>query len=336
MDKGVALMGFPEMAAHTLQVLFGTKQALDSATAQPVGPLDGTNFVGPLLALSAGMLVVLLVLQALGSAVGEAFGLKRSKKEKFAHTFSEMCYYMFSVIALSRLCWGASWFWPSGWHEVMFDGRVQKAEGLKPYTAPADLKFFYMLETSYYISSFALLLVRPKKKDFAEMAFHHVVTASLQLLSYSTGYMRIGAVVMYVHDIFDPFMLFAKCSHYVKIPLLPDISFVCCTIAFAVPRLYFYPIAIYNAWRGVCVGNASCPGGVWDKTPVEFTLIGLLMALLPIHVFWFAMILKVLKHALISAGVQGDVRSDSEGEDEPARKDPADPTKSKTVTKKKN
>jgi hypothetical protein len=41
------------------------------------------------------------------------------------------------------------------------------------------------------------------------------------------------------------------------------------------------------------------------------------------------MILMVLKNALVSSGVQGDVRSDSEGEDEPARKDPADPTKAK-------
>jgi len=322
-------LSFPAMAEHTVQVLLGNKQALDPATAQPVGPLDGTGFVGPLLLISCGMLLVLLILQQVGAVLGGSFGLKRGRKEKFAHTFSEMCYYIMSVVCLSRLCWNASWFWPAGWPEVMFDGRVQQAPGLQPYTTPADLKMFYMVETSYYISSFALLLVRPKKKDFIEMAFHHVVTAFLLLLSYTTGYMRIGAVVMYLHDIFDPFMLFAKCTHYLKIPVVPDISFVCCTIAFAIPRLYLYPIAIYHAWSGVCVGSASCPGGVWDKTPVEFSLIGLLMALLPIHVFWFVMILKVLKSALASSGVQGDVRSDSEGEDDSSSRDPPDPTKAK-------
>jgi len=310
------LMSYPEMAAHTMQVLLGNKLALDPATAHPVGPLDGTNFVPPLLAFSAIMLVVLLVLQQIGAVVGGLLGLKRSKKTKFAHTFSEMCYYSMSVICLSRLCWDASWFWPSGWHEVMFDGRVQQVSALQPYTAPADLKIFYMIATSYYASSFILLAVRPKKKDFVEMAFHHVVTASLLLLSYTTGYMRIGMVVMYLHDIFDPFMLFAKCTHYAKIPVLPDISFALCAVAFAVPRLYFYPIAIHNAWSGVCVGSASCPGGVWDKTRVEYSLIGLLIALLPIHVFWFIMIMKILIAALTSKGVQGDVRSDSEGEDE--------------------
>ena len=78
------------------------------------------------------------------------------------------------------------------------------------------------------------------------------------------------------------------------------------------------------------MGNKTCPGGVWDKTPVEFSLIGLLVALLPIHVFWFIMIVKVLVTALSSKGVQGDVRSDSEGEDESATRDPPDPAKKHT------
>ncbi len=34
-------------------------------------------------------------------------------------------------------------------------------------------------------------------------------------------------------------------------------------------------------------------GGIWDKTPVEFSLIALLAMLLPIHCLWFYMILRV-------------------------------------------
>ena len=307
------LMGVAEMAAHTWQVLLGRTPALDSTTAQPVGPAD-SDWGALLLDLCVCMLLVLLALEQCGAAVGQALGL-REAKQKFAHAFAEMCYYTASLCCLSRMCRSAAWFWPAGWHEVMFDGRVQKVTGLAPYTAPADLKFFYLVETSYYVASFALLLARPRKKDFAQMAFHHVVTAALLVLSYCIGYMRIGAVVMFLHNIFDPFMLFAKCAHYVGVRVLPDVSFVCCAVAFAVPRLCLYPIAIHNAWLGACVGTVSCPGGVWDKTLVEFTLILLLLALLPIHVFWLGMILRVLRTALSGTGVQGDVRSDSEDED---------------------
>ena len=122
----MAVAAFLASGAHTMQVLLGNKPALDPKTAQPVGPLDGTAFLVPLAASSVVMLVVLLVMQHLGYIVGRVMGLKGSAKTKFGHTFSELCYYTMSVLCLFRLCWDAGWFWPSGWHEVMHDGRVQK------------------------------------------------------------------------------------------------------------------------------------------------------------------------------------------------------------------
>jgi hypothetical protein len=35
--------------------------------------------------------------------------------------------------------------------QVMYDGRVQRAEGLAPYTAPAEMKFWYMVEAGWYL-----------------------------------------------------------------------------------------------------------------------------------------------------------------------------------------
>jgi len=306
-----------ELLSYTADVLVGQKKALDVASAQPIGPKDDLSSVTQLLQLSMLMLVALLVAEYIGKLVGSFGGLKRGKLKRFASTFSELSYYTFSVFSLTKICWSSTWFWPSGWSEVMYDGRVQKIATLEAYTVPADLKCFYIFETSYYLSSFILLLIRKKKKDFWQMAFHHIVTSLLLLLSYSTGYIRIGAVVMILHNVFDPFMLVAKCTHYMNIPLIPDISFACCAVTFAVSRLYYYPVSIYFAWIGVCAGNSTCPGGAWDKSPVEFSLIALLAALLPVHVLWFKMILKVLHSALLQAGVKGDVRSDSEDEEEP-------------------
>ena len=307
-----------ELLSYTADVIVGKRKALDVKSAQPVGPKDDLSSFSQLIQLSLVMLVALLLAEYIGKLFGSMAGLKRGKLKRFASTFSELVYYTFSVFCLSTICWSSKWFWPSGWSEVMYDGRVQNIPDLEAYTVPADLKCFYLFETSYYFSSFILLLVRKKKKDFSQMAFHHIVTSLLLLLSYSTGYIRIGAVVMILHNVFDPFMLVAKCTHYMNVPLVPDIAFACCTITFAVSRLYYYPLSIYFAWIGVCTGNTTCSGGVWDKTLVEFSLIGLLAALLPVHLIWFKMILKVLQSAVLQAGVKGDVRSDSEDEDEPA------------------
>lgn len=260
-----------------------------------------------------------------------------------------------SICMHLRLTYDCEWLWPSGWPAVMHDGRVQLDAALGPYQIPAAVKVYYIMEACWYSSGFCLLLLcvcvrggaasaprasprphrsrsppprpspRPphrykKKKDFAEMCAHHIITFSMLFLSYSTGYIRIGLVVIILHNAFDPFLHLAKCTHYIDLPVVPDVSFACCALSFSITRLYFYPQAIWYAWAGVCADTATCPGGLMDKTPVEFTLIGLLWALVPIHVMWFFMIIKVLKKALTNGKAQGDVRSDSEDdEDEPKK-----------------
>jgi ceramide synthetase len=196
----------------------------------------------------------------------------------------------------------------------MHDGRVQLDSDLKAYQLPAAVKIYYLLESGWYFSGFVLLLMYKRKKDFVEMATHHIVTFLLLFLSYNTGYIRVGLVVIILHNAFDPFLHLAKCTHYVNIPVLPDVSFACCALSFTITRLFFYPQAIWYAWAGVCAGTATCPGGTMDKTGVEFTLIGLLWALVPIHIVWWFMILKVLKKALLHGAAQGDNRSDSDSE----------------------
>jgi len=139
--------------------------------------------------------------------------------------------------------------------------------------------------------------------------------------SYMIGNVRIGIVVYLLHNAFDPFLHLAKCCHYLKIPIIPDVSFASCAVIFAVSRLYYYPIAIWHAWTGVCPQTYKvCEGGIGGRSLSETSLIGLLSALVPIHLLWFYMILRVIKKSLLSSGVQGDVRSDSEDEEDEEEK----------------
>jgi len=323
-----------ELAFHALMVFVGLRAPMDPTTAQPVGPKEElSKFLLDTGVACVAMTVVLLMIRSLGVSIAvKVAGFRPPKKDpkgrwilpkktkSFRDAFVELFYYTCSLAAMCRVAWREDWFWPSGWEKVMFDGRVQLTSPLPPYTVPADFKFLYLMETSYYLAGFALLVLQKLKKetrkDFVEMAAHHLITAALLSLSFNTGYMRIGLVVMFLHNCFDPFLHFAKLAKYMNLPLLPDVSFVICAVTFFVSRLYYYPTAIWHAWMGVCNHSASCPGGVWDKTPVETTLIVLLMALIPIHCLWFYMILQVLKKAIMSMGVQGDVRSDSEEEED--------------------
>jgi hypothetical protein len=315
---------------RTAQVLLGIVPPHSLATPGPTRLSGGgAGLVASTLPFLFSTVIVscyALTLEAIGFQVGKALGLRPGKAKRFSAAMTECLHYTLMLFVALGCFWRENWLWPSGWHEVMHDGRVHMVKGqnndvpLGVYEVPAELQFYYSIELGWYLQGFIRLLLEGGRTDCLEMAFHHIVTGMLICLSWSTGYIRIGIVVLILHNLFDPFLHLAKCTHYLKWPVVPDVSFGICVITFAVSRLYFYPQAIWQAWMGVCVGNATCPGGTWDKTAVEFYLMALLFALLPIHCLWFFMLLKVLKKALLSSGVQGDVRSDSEDEEEPEDK----------------
>jgi len=314
-----ALEDLVVMAQRTLQVCLGSAPV--HSVSDP-GPLRSIRLWSLYDAVPLMVLIVLLFLlvqafEFLGQAVGYMCRLHESKQARFKESFSELLYSSMSIFVALRVAGiKTSWLWPSGWNEVMHDGRNQLAAGLLPYTVPAEIKFYYMMELGWYSSSLPKVFVSRRKKDVFEMLAHHVVTSLLLGLSLATGYLRIGMVVLLLHNAFDPFLHLAKCTKYLEVPLVPDVAFALCAATFFVSRLILYPQAIYAAWSGVCTGVETCPGGVWDKTPVEFSLLGLLAALLPIHCLWFNMILKVLRKALLKSSVQGDVREDTDSDED--------------------
>lgn len=122
-----------------------------------------------------------------------------------------------------------------------------------------------------------------------------------------------GIVVMVCHSMFDPFLNSAKCYHYMfrktsPLHVLADLNFALCAITFFIFRFGFYPYAIY------CTVSHQLPEKMWvsNATNTENVLKLMLVLLLPIHAYWFYLILKVLRGALGGGTVQGDARSDAD------------------------
>jgi hypothetical protein len=121
---------------------------------------------------------------------------------------------------------------------------------------------------------------------------------------------------MVCHSAFDPFLNAAKCFHYIfpkKSPwhMLADVNFAVCAIVFFVFRFIMYPQVI---WAALFSGQELSD---WANCSyVENSLKVMLCLLLPIHAFWFYLIMRVLIKALGGGTVQGDARSDDEDEEE--------------------
>jgi ceramide synthetase len=75
-------------------------------------------------------------------------------------------------------------------------------------------KLFYQVGFGSYAYATISVFVEPRQKDFAMMVAHHLVTLFLISSSYFHGFFRVGAPILLLHDMSDPFMELAKMFLY--------------------------------------------------------------------------------------------------------------------------
>merc|ERR1711935_602063 len=147
----------------------------------------------------------------------------------------------------------------------------------------------------------------PRKSDFHIMACHHVLTMILVGFSAVIGHTRIGVLVMFLHDLSDTLLHGSKILHYSlegsHWHIMCDVSFATFALVFFVTRLMLYPYLIFEAASLLEQAGPSF---------MKRALIAALSMLVFFHMYWFFLIMKILKEAIMGGEVQGDVRGDDE------------------------
>uniref|UniRef100_A0A803YEU0 TLC domain-containing protein n=1 Tax=Meleagris gallopavo TaxID=9103 RepID=A0A803YEU0_MELGA len=171
-----------------------------------------------------------------------------------------------------------------------------------------SLFWYYMLELSFYCSLVFTLPFDVKRKDFKEQIVHHAATIFLISFSYCANYIRIGTLVMVIHDASDCFLEPTKIFNYMKWKKTCDSLFMIFSAVFLISRLvifpytvlyntYYYSMEIFQPFFGYYFVNA------------------LLITLQLLHIFWSCLIIHMVYKFMLQGTMEKDMRSETEESD---------------------
>nr|XP_055059668.1 ceramide synthase 2 isoform X1 [Misgurnus anguillicaudatus] len=167
--------------------------------------------------------------------------------------------------------------------------------------------WYYMLELGFYWSLLLCVSIDVKRKDFKEQIVHHFATIFLLGFSYCSNYIRIGTLVMLVHDSSDFLLESAKMFNYAGWKKACDSLFVIFAAVFLVSRLVVFPSKIIYTTLVLSME-------VFQPFVGYYFFNALLLVLQALHIYWAYLILRMIYKFLFLGKLDKDERSDVESE----------------------
>ncbi|XP_058019639.1 ceramide synthase 4-like isoform X2 [Ahaetulla prasina] len=168
---------------------------------------------------------------------------------------------------------------------------------------------YYLLQFSTYCSMIITIPFDVKQKDFSMTMTHHVITIVLSSFSYCLNFIRIGSVIMFLHDASDILLYSAKMFNYLKWRKTCNTLFVIFSVLFLFFRGIVFPYKVlYNTYYYLAEVHQPYFGYYFFNA--------FLMVLYLLDVLWSCIIILMIYRFLIHGKLEKDVRSDSEGSEE--------------------
>jgi hypothetical protein len=156
-------------------------------------------------------------------------------------------------------------------HNYWYDVEQVWIPAPKFQTHSALLKYFYVTQLSVWIvTCLSHVFFEEAHKDYLVMFVHHLVTIFLVSTSYASNTLRIGLLIVLLHDASDISVDLLKMCNYCKLDgaknlFLVEITFTLMMITWAYFRLYFFPFVIMRTVIVDMVPNV-CPNGFpWNN-----------------------------------------------------------------------
>ncbi|KAH9605119.1 hypothetical protein KSS87_000450 [Heliosperma pusillum] len=202
-----------------------------------------------------------------------------------------------------------AWVLRITYREPWFTDIHEYFRGWPTHELKLPLKLFYMCQCGFYIYSIAALLTwETRRKDFAVMMSHHVITVLLIGYSYLTRFFRVGSIVLALHDASDVFMEAAKIFKYSEKELAASIFFGFFAVSWLVLRLIYFPFWVIRA-TSYLMGDYLKLSEPYPRS-LYYVFNTMLLMLLVFHLYWWILICSMIRRQLKNKGKVGeDIRS---------------------------
>ena len=133
--------------------------------------------------------------------------VQKSPVDKFTETMFRWTYYSGALLYGAIVVMSKPWFWDLN----------QCWIGYPRHPVDSDIYYYYLVQLSFYMYLSISQFSDVKRKDFWQMLVHHVATILLLLFSWTSQFIRIGALILLLHDAVDHWMEAAKICRYLKL-----------------------------------------------------------------------------------------------------------------------
>ena len=126
---------------------------------------------------------------------------------------------------------------------------------------------------------------------------HHIITVGLIVFSFFNNYVRIGSLVLLIHDVSDIFGALTKVTMHCKYEIITIFNYIGMLSLWIYFRLYVYPFKVIRS------ALKQVPYPHHEK---NIFLILLMSSLVVLHVYWFiTFVILFINYALTSEVVNG-------------------------------
>jgi ceramide synthetase len=179
-----------------------------------------------------------------------------------------------------------------------------------PHHDVSDLEFWYYdIELGFYLALIVSQFFDVKRKDFWQMFIHHLVTVSLLVFSWASNLVRVGSLVLIIHDFADIPLEGAKLARYTKSETAGNFIFAVFTFCWIYSRMGLLPSRVLAYSLHWALDEVP-------MFPAYYIFNALLVCLQILHIVWTWLILRIAYNAIYSDGVKDLRESDESQADE--------------------